>query len=306
MKKFFHFFLFITCIVSAQSQHYFLLDKDTKLGIENANIDFNNGKGTHTDQKGLFKVPKNIEFIKISIIGYESLELNIKTKSDTIFLTRSTETLNEVSVIKEKRNYQQIFPQKGFNNLLMENWGSDGSTIVSVVIKAIYIPNKSKDTTKIISKIILHPTDYTSVSLGEKKKHEKQKDQKYAPFKINLYTVDTIIGIPAKRIFEKDITVQLKEGEKHLSYELTVDQQLNFPIEGVFIAISSFKKDYYETIGFKTSPGFRTIGISENSKFKVYKKSLVFFDDEDPNAKWFRDQYMWDRNNTYYVGLEVY
>lgn len=306
MKNLFYFFLFFTCVVSAQSQHYFLLDKDTKLVIENANIDFKNGKGTYTDEKGLFKVPKNIEFIKISIIGYESLELNIKTKSDTIFLTRSTETLNEVSVIKEKRNYQQIFPQKGFNNLLMENWGSDGSTIVSVVIKAIYIPNESKDTTKIISKIILHPTDYTSVSLGDKKKHEKQKNQKYAPFKINLYTVDTIIGIPVKRIFEKDITVQLKEGEKHLSYELTVDQQLNFPIEGVFIAISSFKKDYYEAIGFKTSPGFRRIGISENSKFKVYEKSLAFYDDEDPNSKWFRDQYMWDRNNTYYVGLEVF
>ena len=84
MKKFFYFFLFITCIVSAQSQHYFLLDKDTKLAIENANIDFNNGKVTHTDQKGLFIVPKNIEFIKISFIGYQSMEVNIKTKSDTI------------------------------------------------------------------------------------------------------------------------------------------------------------------------------------------------------------------------------
>lgn len=306
MKNLFYFFLFITCILSAQSQQCILLDKDTKLAIENANIDFNNGKGTHTDNQGAFIIPENTKFIKISFIGYESLELSIKTKLDTIFLTRFTENLNEVSVLKEKRDYQQIFPQKGFNNLLMENWGSDGNTIESVVIKAIYIPNESKDTTKIISKIILHPTDYTSVSLGEKKKHEKQKDQKYAPFKINLYTVDTIIGIPIKRIFEKDITVQLKEGEKQLSYELIIDQQLNFPIEGVFIAISSFKKDYYEAIGFKTSPGFRTIGISENSKFKVYEKSLAFYDDEDPNAKWFRDQYMWDRNNTYYVGLEVY
>lgn len=98
MKKFFHFFLFITCIVSAQSQHYFLLDKDTKLAVENANIDFNKGKGTHTDKQGAFLVPENIDFIKISFIGYELLELNIKTKSDTIFLTRSTETLNEVSI----------------------------------------------------------------------------------------------------------------------------------------------------------------------------------------------------------------
>lgn len=306
MKLLFSFILFITNIVTAQSQRYILLDENTKLAIENANVDFSNGNGTHTDKKGVFLVPKNIEFIKISYIGYESLEYKLTIKTDTIFLTPSTEALNEVNVVKEKRNYQQIFPKKGFNDLLLENWGSDGNTIANVLVKAIYIPNESKDVTKIISKIIIHPTDYTSVTLGEKNKYEKQKDQKYAPFKINLYTVDTIIGIPIKRIFEKDITVQLKEGEKHLTYELTLDQQINFPIEGIFIAISSFPKEYYEAISFKTGPAFKTIGISRESKFKVYEKSLAFYDDDNPNAKWFRDQYMWDRNNTYYVGLEVY
>lgn len=306
MKILLYFFLSIFSISFSQSRQCLLFDKETKLAIENANIDFSNGKGTHTDNKGVFLVQKNIEFIKISYIGYESLEYKLTTKTDTIFLTPSTEALNEVNVVKEKRNYKQIFPKKGFNDFLPENFGSDGTTIESVLIKAVYIPNESKDTTKTISKIIIHPTDYTSVTLGEKNKHEKQKGQKYAPFKINLYTVDTIIGIPIKRIFEQDITVQLKEGEKHLNYELTLDQLINFPIEGIFIAISSFPKEYYEAIGFKTGPGFKTIGISEKSKFKVYQKSLAFYEDDDPAAKWFRDQYMWDRNNTYHVGLEVY
>jgi hypothetical protein len=100
--------------------------------------------------------------------------------------------------------------------------------------------------------------------------------------------------------------VHLKEGEKQLIYELTLEQQLYFPIERVFISISSFMKAYYESIGFKTGPGFRTIGISEKSKFKVYEKSFAFFADSDPDARWFRDKYMWYKNNTYYVGLEVY
>jgi hypothetical protein len=305
MKTFLIICLFISSLTKAQNRKHFVLDKETKVAIEQANIDFLNGNGTHTDNKGSFSIDIKIVFVKISCMGYHALHAEIQMLTDTIFLERSSETLKEV-VVKEKRSRQRIFPKKGFNDFLPENFGSDGNTIKSGLIKAVYIPNENRDTTKIISKIIIHPTDYTLVYLGEKNKHKKQKDQKHAPFKINLYTVDTVLGIPIKRIFEKDITVQLKEGGKKLIYELTLDQQLNFPIEGVFIAFSSFKKAYYEAIGFKTGPGFRTIGISENSKFKVYEKSFAFFDDNDSNAKWFRDQYMWDRNNTYYVGLEMY
>lgn len=299
-------FLFVSSLTKAQNRKHLVLDRETKTAIEQANIDFLNGNGTQTDNKGTFSLDAKVAFVSISCIGYNTLRAEVERLTDTVFLERSSETLKEVSVVKEKRNRKQIFPKKGFNDFLPENFGVDGNTIESVLIKAVYIPNENRDTTKIISKIIIHPTDYTLVYLAEKNKHKKQKDQKYAPFKINLYTVDTVLGIPIKRIFEKDITVQLKEGEKQLLYELTLDQQLNFPIEGVFIAVSSFKKAYYEAIGFKTGPGFRTVGISEKSKFKVYEKSCAFFDDDDSNANWFRDQYMWDRNNTYYVGLEVY
>ena len=299
------FILLITNVSTAQSKKYLLLDAESKIPIEQANIDFLNGSGTHTDAKGRFSLDKNASSIRITYIGYQSLDLKTNILRDTIFLTQSTEVLTEVSVPGEKRKYQRILPKRAINNYFMENFGT-GAPISTILMKAIFIPNESKNTSKLISKIILYPTDYNTASLGRKAKFKKQKDQKFAPFKINLYTVDTLIGIPVRQLFVKDITVQLQEGETKLIYELTLEQQLNFPAEGIFISISTFDKEYYEAIGFKTGPAFKTIGISEQSAFKVYEKSFAFYDEGNPNAKWFRDKSMWDRKNTYYVGLEIY
>jgi hypothetical protein len=305
MKLLISILLFVSWFSTAQSKKYLLLDAESKIPIEQANIDFLNGSGTHTDAQGNFSLDKNASSIRISYIGYQSLDLKINILSDTIFLNHSTEVLAEVNVAGEIRKYQKIFPKRAINNYFMENFGT-GAPISTILMKAIFIQNESKDTSKLISKIILYPTDYNSVSLGRKAKFKKQKDQKYAPFKINLYTVDTLIGIPVRQLFTKDITVQLQEGETKLIYELTLEQQRNFPAEGIFISISTFDKEYYEAIGFKTGPAFKTIGISEQSAFKVYEKSFAFYEEGDLNAKWFRDKSMWDRKNTYYVGLEIY
>lgn len=305
MKKFHILILLLTTAFSqAQNQVFLVVDSDSKSVIESANIDFLNGKGTHTNTQGVFYLDKNIPHLKISCIGYTTLELNVAAIKDTVFLKRSTEDLKEISIKSEKRKYVSIFPTRNFNNLLPKNFGT-GAPIRSILMKAVYIPNENKDTTKVIAKIILYLTDYQTVSLVEKKKFQKQKKQKLAPFKINLYTVDTLIGIPIKRIFAKDIVVELKEGESFLTYELTIDQQINFPLEGVFIALSSFENNYYEKIGFKSGPAFKTIGISADSKFQVFEKSFAYCE-TDEDCKWFRDQSMWDRKNTYYVGLEVY
>jgi hypothetical protein len=178
MKTFLIICLFISSLTKAQNRKHFVLDKETKVSIEQANIGFLNGNGAHTDNKGSFSIDTKIIFVKISCMGYHALHADIQILTDTIFLERSSKTLKEVSVINEKRSRQQIFPKKGLNDFLSENFGSDGTTIKSVLIKAVYIPNENRDTTKIISKIIIHPTDYTLVYLGVKNKHKKQKDQK--------------------------------------------------------------------------------------------------------------------------------
>lgn len=305
MKRLNSLILFLTTVFcQAQHQSFLVLDNDSKSVIENVNIDFLNGKGTHTNAQGVFNLDKKIPYIKISCIGYIALELNVAAIKDTVFLHRSNEELKEISVNGKERKKISIFPSKNINNFLPKNYGT-GAPISSILIKAVYIPNENKTTTRIISKIIFYPTDYQTVSLVDKKKLKKQKDQKYAPFKINLYTVDTLIGIPIKRIFAKDIVVQLKDDERFLSYELSLDQQINFPTEGVFIAFSSFEKNYYEALGFKSGPAFKVIGITDESKFKTFQKSFAFCETDDACLR-FRDQYLWDRKNTYYVGLEVY
>lgn len=304
MKLFLSCVLFYATFAIAQNKKIVVIDSDTKKPIEQANISFNNGKGTYSDINGCFYLPEIYDSITISFVGYLEQKLKAISIKDTISLQRAIENLDEISVRKKSHNYQRIFPVKNLNNLLPKNYGTS-TPIPSILIKAVYIPNEEKHTTKVISKIIIYPTDYTSVYLGAKNRFEKQKNQKYAPFKINLYTVDTVIGIPSKKIFQNDITVKLKEGQKQLIYELTPEQQMNFPLEGIFISISSFQKEYYEKLGFKSGPAFKNIGISEGSKFKVFEKSFAFCELEE-ECKWFRDQYMWDRKNTYYVGLEIH
>lgn len=304
MKLFLFYFFFISTFAIAQNRNFIVIGNDTKKPIEQANVDFGNGRGVYSHQSGSFAVPKSIDSITISFVGYKKKKVKVSTLKDTVLMNISTEKLTEVSIKKQNRNYQKIFPSKNLNNLLPKNYGT-GAAISNIVIKAVYIPNENKDTVQLISKIILFPTDYNLAYLEQKVRFEKQKNQKYAPFKINLYSVDTLIGIPIKRIFEQDIVVQLKEGERYLTYEFPIDQQINFPLEGVFIAFSYFDKSYYEEIGFRTGPAFKTIGISDDSKFKVFQKSFAFCEDDEA-CKWFRDQYMWDRKNTYYVGLEVY
>jgi hypothetical protein len=304
MKLFLSCFLFYSTFVVAQNRKIVLIDNDTKKPIELANISFNNSKGTYSDINGCFSVAGTTDSITISFVGYLKKKLSCTAITDTISLSRSNENLNEVSVRNKSQNVQRIFPIKNLNNLLPKNYGTS-APIPSILIKAVYIPNEKKDTTKLISKIIIYPTDYISVYLGAKNRFEKQKNQKYAPYKINMYTVDTLIGIPSKKIFQNDITVQLTDGQNQLIYELTPEQQMNFPLEGIFIAISSFGKEYYEKLGFKSGPAFKNIGISEESKFKMFEKSFAFCETEE-ECKWFRDQYMWGRKNTYYVGLEIY
>ena len=76
MKLLISILLFVSWFSTAQSKKYLLLDAGSKIPIEQANIDFLNGSGTHTDVQGHFSLDKNTSSIRISYIGYQSLDLN--------------------------------------------------------------------------------------------------------------------------------------------------------------------------------------------------------------------------------------
>lgn len=270
MKKFFYFFLFITCIVSAQSQHYFLLDKDTKLAIENANIDFNNGKGTHTDQKGLFVVPNNIKFLKISFIGYETLELKIESIEDTIFLNPSTEILKEVNIDVKK----EVLIPKGKGVDFLKTFNGVNSTFGRRL--AVLIPNELGKNVW-ISKIII----------GVKSEYRGPKETSNLPFMINLAFVDTLNGTPSKLLLKDNIQVrQSPKSKDAVLFELT--DRIILPKEGIFVVVSVPDVNYYADYpinGRIYAPSFEIVLKKSSKNFNSFISGFKMNDSDNYNWK---------------------
>lgn len=286
MKTVLYLLLFISCIASAQSQHYLLLDKDTKLAIENANIDFNNGKGTHTDNRGAFLVPKNIKFIKISFIGYESLELKVSSIKDTIFLNPSTELLKEVNIDVKK----EILIPKGKGVDFLKTFNGINSTFSRRL--AVLIPNELGENVW-ISKIIV----------GVKSEYRGPKETSNLPFMINLALVDTVNGTPSKLLFEDNIQVRQSPKSKGLLlFELK--DRIILPKEGIFVIVTVPDVDYYGKYPIKGriyAPSFELVLKRSSKKFKSF---ISGFKKNDPDVHDWKSTSFTDNSN-FRFGIEV-
>lgn len=291
-KIYFLFFLLINFSFS-QTKEIIVRDSQTLELIPQANVNFLNGKGTHSDDNGKIFIPKEITEIEVSHLGYITRRLKVSEVKDEIFIERDSYELEEITIENKKHKTKKIFPKKGISQFIPANYGT-GAPLDYNEMKGVYIPNKEKKES-IITKIYLEPKDFSVISLDNRTNSEKQKGQKYAPFKVNLYSVDTLIGIPKDKFFEQDFEVQLEKNEKYVIITIPLEEQILFPKEGVFVVVSSFEKAYYESLGFKKSPAFNDIGTGNKSDFKQFEK--VNF--------WKRDDRAWEYNSVYYFGVEI-
>src|SRR5690606_14108450 len=266
MKKIFFFFFLIINFSYSQTKEIIIKDFQTLEVIPQVNINFLNGKGTYSDKNGKAVIPKEITEIEVSHLGYITKRLKVLELKDEIFLDGDFFEITEITIENKKHKTKKIFPKKGISQLNPANYGV-GAPLDYNEMKGIYIPNKEKKES-IITKIYLEPKDFSVISLDNRTNSEKQKGQKYAPFKVNLYSVDTLIGIPKDKFFEQDFEVQLEKNEKYVIITIPLEEQILFPKEGVFVVVSSFEKAYYESLGFKKSPAFNDIGTGNKSDFK--------------------------------------
>ncbi|CAM3968024.1 hypothetical protein FLAN108750_02225 [Flavobacterium antarcticum] len=267
MKILLYFFLLISYISFAQSQKYLLLDNETRLAIENVNIDFRNGKGTHSDKKGLFLVPENIDSIEISYIGYESLELNVKSMNDSIFLIRSAEILKEVNVDLKK----EILIPKGKGVDFLKTFNGVNSTFGRRL--AVLIPNDLGENVW-ISKIII----------GVKSEYRGPKETINLPFMINLAVLDTINGTPSKLLFEDNIQVRKSLKSKDVVFELP--DRIILPKEGIFVVVSVPDVDYYGHYPIKGriyAPSFEIVLKRSSKNFKSFMSGFKMNDSDKYN-----------------------
>lgn len=120
---------------------------------------------------------------------------------------------------------------------------------------AVYVPYEFKKGAYTIQNIVF-----------QSRKGDDDPNTKYIPFKVNLMTVDTITSLPKDTLFKVDLAVGKRENQKLLKVDIS-DYNIEFPKEGIFVVVSLYDQDYYESNGFTDRPGFGQTQITNSSKF---------------------------------------
>ncbi|MCG2611106.1 hypothetical protein LZZ90_06270 [Flavobacterium sp. SM15] len=288
--------LFISKIYS-QNKIITTYDATKNTAIENVNFIFNEGTKYRSDKNGkviLKSIPS--ENLTITHIAYDSIPTKISFLRDTVFLNKKITKLNEILIPKKK--IKIIYPKKSVANLNPRNYGTS-APLDEKSKYAVHIPN-NLSVTFFIKSITLEPTDFTVAYFNEndKIKSKHYKNQKYAPFKLNLYTVDSVYGIPDQPIFENDFILKLEDGKKYVTLKL--DNQIEINNTGFFIVLSPLSKEEYENLAFERAPAFKHIQANKDIEYKVLTKN-----ERVDYSIWKQTQRSKDYNQVLYFELEI-
>lgn len=270
-------FLFSVIVSFQMYSQKRIIGKESSSPIPYAHILLDNKIYSYSDENGAFTIAANQRFntLTISHLSYETLALSYAgfLKSDTIRLHEKATLLNElvISPSKKKKRTLTLLPDKSARDklythhnirLLLETASSirDEDTPADAIhiLKAVYVPNEKQIENAVVKKIIL-----TSVPA------KKPGDERYAPFKVNLMTYDTINKIPGERIFAEDLPAGKKRGETVI-IDLSKEEPVTFPKEGICILVSVYDTQYYTDNGNMKPPSFRAASLSKTSAFREY------------------------------------
>lgn len=270
-----------------------------------AHILLDNKIYTYSDDNGIFKIAAKQLFdtITISHLSYETLSLSRADflKSDIIALTDKSNDLEAVSITvsKKKKKIETLLPEKSLRDKL---YNKDNARLVFEIgntyrdkgtpadkihiLRAVYVPNEKQIENAVIKKIIL--------TSNPKK---KQDNEPYAPFKVNLMTFDTITKLPGEKIFTEDLSVGKRRGETVI-IDLSKEDLVTFPKEGICVVVSVYDTLYYATLGNMTPPAFKATLIPNTSLFREY--SFGFAGDY-----WEEASYSHERIQCFDFGIEI-
>jgi hypothetical protein len=300
--KFAHLFFLLFFISSIAQSKKLTISKKTKTPIPEALLLIENTPRYITDSIGTVYI-KPSDFnkeITIRHINYKIQKFNNWITQDTLFLEEELTQLNEIEIVnnKKKRKDTRYYPKSSLNNILPENFGKSGSLNNNMEL-ALFFPNENyKD--KIIKKIYIHTNDYRIIQDLKNTKSIKIKGAKNSPIKVNFYSVDSIYFVPKEKIFKEDFIITCQNNEEFALLELTIDEEFEFPLNGIFISIKNLTKDEYNNLGIDFPPGIKLIGVSKENKIIPYFRYLHQGDE----ALWQKYHYLIERGNTYKVGIE--
>ncbi|MDQ6472480.1 hypothetical protein RB619_17700 [Flavobacterium sp. LHD-80] len=164
----------------------------------------------------------------------------------TIF---SQEKLDDVIVNSNFKSKQELSFFEKLNSFETNfSWNNKAAT---------YIPKGSEN--KEIKKLLFSVSDCHGV-----------KNLKYLPFKVNLYTVDSL-KMPGKPILEQDILVKKDDNEYWTKVDIS-KFKITIPEEGIFIVFIILEEKEYPTDFIYSKIGL----ISAVPALKAYKYSKTY------------------------------
>ncbi|MTH16370.1 hypothetical protein [Flavobacterium sp. LC2016-01] len=122
---------------------------------------------------------------------------------------------------------------------------------------ATYIPKSSEN--KEIKNLLFSVSDYGGIT-----------NLKYLPFKVNLYTVDSL-RMPGKPILEQDILVKKDDNEYWTKVDIS-KSKITIPDEGIFVVFILLEKENYPTDFIYSKKGL----IAVVPALKAYRYSKTY------------------------------
>lgn len=281
-----------------------LVDEKDNSPIPYAHILIDNRFYSYSNEKGEFLVNLNQKFdtVKIVHLSYETKRLayNDVEPNGKITLKEKYNTLDEVAINinQKKKKTKTLLPEKALRDytrsrqdirLLYETGTTIGQEKNRDSIdneKAIFIPNEHKEQKALITKILLNSTD-----------KKIKGDTKYAPFKVNLSTYDTVTKLPKQKIFKEDLAIGKMQGET-IIITLTPEQITEFPKEGICVVVSVYSSQHYAENGLTNPPKFDVVSLKSSSGFREYARYRH-------TPVWEEQSYSQTREQVFNFGIEV-
>jgi hypothetical protein len=277
----FSVFLF-SSLINGQERSINVFSLKDSVKVKDAFVILDGKALTFTDNDGSFRILTDIKFdsLVISHLNYKNRVFSYETFNQlkNIYLENKEEELEAVFIENKKFKFVQLLPPQSLFSKL--GYYKGHKTHFNAVY-ATYIPNKNyKNNNSYIKNIIIEPH---SGYWGDKKKE-------FMPFKVNLYSVDSITKLPSDKILpDKFLAVKKVNGKKIVEVNIE-DYDLEFPSEGIYVAVETFTKQEYlnlQSISFE-APAFKIIRKKKNTPYVTYSRWY----DEDGNIKkdWIDDK----------------